>query len=392
MSISQHLSQRARRFEPAAIRKVVARIKPDFISFTAGRPASALFPLEAIYEQTGHVLEKYGPEAMQYASTLGFQPLRQWLAQRTPPATASNVLLINGSQQAIDLVGRIFLEPGDKVIVSAPTYTTALSTLSVYEVEFLGVAGDENGMLPDQLEAALQQSPKLIYAIPNFMNPSGVSMSLERRQALVKLAEQYDVPILEDDPYGELRFEGEPLPNLFELAPDRVLYAGTFSKIVAPGFRIGWMVVPDEIFEPLMIAKQSTDLQASTYAQMLLYEFVTSRSMDDHFDRIRAYYRQQRDWMIGAMREYLPTAVKFHTPAGGMFCWCELPNGLNAEDLLEEALAAKVAYVPGGSFFPNGEGQNTLRLSFSEASQADIEEGIKRLGEIFAKAIEATAH
>ncbi|MCA9968277.1 MAG: PLP-dependent aminotransferase family protein, partial [Anaerolineales bacterium] len=208
-----------------------------------------------------------GPAAMQYASTLGFQPLREWIAQRTPPAKAKNVLLINGSQQAIDLVGRLFLEPGDKVVVSAPTYTTALSTFRVYDVEFLGVAGDENGMLPDQLEAALQQSPKLIYAIPNFMNPSGVSMNLERRQTLVQLAEQYDVPILEDDPYGELRFDGEPLPNLFELAPDRVLYAGTFSKIVAPGFRIGWMVVPDEIFEPLMIAKQSTDLQASTYAQ-----------------------------------------------------------------------------------------------------------------------------
>ncbi|MCB0015698.1 MAG: PLP-dependent aminotransferase family protein, partial [Anaerolineales bacterium] len=246
MSLDAHFSQLARRIEPAAIRKVMALASaPDVIAFTGGKPAPNLFPLEAIRQKTSTVLDEHGPESLQYASTDGYLPLRQWVAGRLPgDIKAENLMIISGSQQAIDLVGRVFIDPGDKVVVAAPTYTAALTTLRVYGPEFLEVECDGDGMLPESLEAALQQGVKLIYAVPNFMNPTGVDMSRERRQQLADLARQYDVPVLEDDPYGDLRFEGETPPNVYELAPDRTIYAGTFSKILMPGLRLGWLTGP----------------------------------------------------------------------------------------------------------------------------------------------------
>lgn len=387
MGISQHFATRVARMKPAAIRGILAQMGPDCISLAAGKPAESLFPLEAVYEKTGNVLEKYGPESMQYFSTTGFEPLREWVASRVPGAKASNVLPISGSQQAIDIMGKLFVDPGDKVAVSAPTYTAVFSTLDTYQPDFIAVASDKDGMIPESVEAALQQSPKFLYCIPNFMNPTGVCMTLERRQQIVALAQKYNIPILEDDPYGELRFEGEPLPNLFELAPEHVIYAGTFSKILAPGFRVGWMVGSDEVFEQLMITKQVGDLQVSTYTQMLLYEVVGNGFIEGQIGRICAYYKKQRDTMLAAMEKHFPPEVRYERPSGGMFIWCELPKHLDTAEIVEAAIEADVAYVPGAPFFPNGEGKNTLRLSFSMASLAEIETGIERLGEVFAEAI-----
>lgn len=383
MSISDKFSRRASFIQPAEIRRVVAQIKPDFIPFAAGKPAPHLFPLEAFYEQTGRVIETYGGDALQYSATAGFEPLRAWIAKRVPPAVADDVCIVCGSQQVIDLVGKVMLDPGDKVAVSAPTYTASITSLRVYEPEFISVPYDNEGFVPQALEDALRQRPKLLYAIPNFMNPSGVCMTLERRRQLVELARRYDVPILEDDPYGELRFEDEPLPNLFELAPEQVIYGGTFSKIIAPGLRVGWIVAPADALPKLTVAKQTTDLQTGIYQQTLLYEIVNRMDMEEHIQRVRTYYQRQRDVMLEAMDAYFPPGIKYERPAGGMFIWCELPQGADAGELLQEALARKVAYIPGAAFFANGAGQNTFRLSFTLASEEQIRSGIQILGELF---------
>nr|MDJ0755063.1 PLP-dependent aminotransferase family protein [Ardenticatenaceae bacterium] len=313
----------------------------------------------------------------------GLEPLRAWIAERVPPAAADDVCIVCGSQQVIDLVGKVMLDPGDKVVVSAPTYTASITSLRVYEPEFISVPYDNEGFVPEALEDALRQRPKLLYAIPNFMNPSGVRMTLERRQQLIELARRYDVPILEDDPYGELRFEGTPLPNLFELAPEQVIYGGTFSKIIAPGLRVGWIVAPADALPKLTVAKQTTDLQTGIYQQTLLYEIVSRMDMEEHIQRVRTYYRRQRDAMLEAMDAYFPAEIKYERPAGGMFIWCELPQGADAGELLQEALARKVAYIPGAAFFANADGQNTLRLSYTLASERQIRDGIQILGELF---------
>lgn len=373
--------------KPAAIRTLLSRMGPDCITFTAGKPAPSLFPMEAVYEKTGSVLEKYGPDSMQYSSTLGFDPLREWVANRVPGAKTDNVLMINGSQQAIDLIGKLFLDPGDKVAVSSPTYTAVFNSLNAYEPEYIAVESDNQGMIPASVEAALQQSPKILYCIPNFMNPTGISMPLKRRQQIAALAQKYNTPILEDDPYGSLRFEGEPLPNLFELAPEHVIYAGTFSKILAPGFRVGWIVAGEEVFDQIMTTKQAGDLQVSTYIQMLLFEVTQHGYIDRQIERICDYYRQQRDTMLAAMDKHFPKEVKYERPSGGMFIWCELPEQLDATKIVEQAMEQNVAYVPGAPFHPYGEGKNTLRLSFSQATLNEIDVGIERLGKVFTQVI-----
>jgi 2-aminoadipate transaminase len=386
MDVNTKLSQRAARLQPAAIRKVVSRTGPDFISFVAGKPAPEKFPLELIFEKTGSILEKYGPEVMQYSSTLGIQNLRRWVAAQVPGAAVENVQIVAGSQQAIDLTGSVLLDPGDRVVVPAPTYTTALSSFRSYGVEFISVPKDELGVLPDALERAFQAAPKLFYCIPNFSNPDGSTTSMARRRQIVALAERYDVLILEDDPYGDLRFEGDPLPNLLELAPDRVIYAGTFSKTIAPGFRVGWLVAPDSLFDHVMMAKQNADLQVSSYSQILLHELVHDGLMETRLPDLIDFYRNQRDTMVEAMQAYFPESVKYKIPLGGMFMWCELPEHLDATQILERCLEEKVAYVPGEAFYADGSGKNTLRLSFSFNAPDQIEQGIRLLGKVFSQA------
>lgn len=388
MNFSDRFSNAANRMRPSSIRSVFYRMKPGSISFAGGMPAYSTFPVEHIKAMTSTMLDKYGPESMQYAGTEGFQPLREWVASQMAHAKAENVQIISGSQQAISLMGNVFINPGDKIAISAPTYTAALSSFAPFGPEFIDIECDDDGMLPESVEAALAQSPKFIYCIPNFMNPTGVDMSLERRHAVVELAAKYDVPILEDDPYGELRFAGEPKPKLYELAPDRVIYGGTFSKILAPGFRVGWLVAPLEARERLTLAKQVTDLQVSTYTQRLLYEAVQDGFIDSQIERVRSYYYQQRNLMIEAIDQYFPEEVTYTAPAGGMFVWCQLPEYLDAAEVLEDALDALVAYVPGAPFYPNDGGHNTLRMSFSLATPDEIDEGLQRLGKVFTKAVE----
>ena len=383
MTLSHHFSTRAQYLKPNAIRAIGRRAAaPEIIRFTAGNPSWSILPVEAIGEYTAVVLEKYGADALQYGMTEGFVPLRDCIAAQTPHTDPADVLLISGSQQAIDLTCKLFLDPGDKVVVAAPTYTGALSTFRMYGAEFVNVACDYEGMLPDALEAALQQSPTLIYCIPNFMNPTGVDMSRERRQAVVDLARRYKVPILEDDPYGELRFVGSPQPTLYELAPEQVIYAGSYSKILAPGLRLGWLLAKKELMFPLVNAKQTSDLQSPTFTQMLVYEVMADGFLAERIDRLRRFYHQRRNHLLEAVNQYFPEAVRYQAPAGGFFLWCELPTQVDATAMVEAALAAGVAYVPGRPFFAHDEGHHTLRLSYSSVPMEDMAEGAERLARV----------
>jgi 2-aminoadipate transaminase len=302
-----------------------------------------------------------------------------------------NVLVTNGSQQALDLVGKVLLNPGDAVLVEKPTYLGALQAFNQYQATYAAVPMDEDGMRVDAVERLLERDRasrriKFIYALPNFQNPTGRTMSLERRRRLVELADQYGVPIVEDDPYGELRYEGEPLPALKSLDPsgETVIYLGTFSKILAPGFRLGWVVASHNALEVLLHGKQPTDLHTGMAQQMATYFVSRDGFVDEHVERIKAFYRERRDVMLRAIEEHFPEDAHFTRPAGGLFVWAELPPNIDTRELLLAAVKERVAFVPGQGFYPDGSGTNTMRLNFSNVPPEQLREGIRRLGQAIA--------
>ena len=399
MNWSTRFAHRTHNMKPSVIREILKLTsRSGVISFAGGLPAPNLFPVERLREAADMVLTQRGAEALQYGMTEGYGPLREWVAAQlnadgvktdgvqvdgVKDVIPEQVQIMSGSQQALDLLGKVFLEPKDTVVVAAPTYMGALRAFDAYEVSYLGVPTDSEGMLPDALEAALQTRPKLVYVIPNFDNPTGITMSLARRKLLVELAARYGVPVLEDNPYGELRFSGEALPSLYSLAPEGVVYCGTFSKIMVPGFRLAWVVADPEVITLLTRVKQAADLHTATYTQMMAYEVTKDGFMGAQVDRVRAYYKHQRDLMLRALETSMTADVQWTRPAGGMFLWCTLAEGVNATELAYEAVKQGVAYVPGETFFTDGTGLNTLRLSYSVATPAEIETGISRLGQVF---------
>jgi 2-aminoadipate transaminase len=309
--------------------------------------------------------------------------IAEYVRRKVPEVQTENILITSGSQQALDLVGRAFIDPGDYIVCEEPTYVGALQAFNFYQARYVTVGIDDEGMIVDELEAAIKKcNPKFIYVVPNFQNPSGVTMSLERRLKLIEIANRFGLPIIDDNPYGELRFEGEPMPSLRALGGDTVISMSTFSKIVAPGYRIAWMVAPTSIMPIFEKVKQCTDLHTSTFGQMVLLEYLRMGKLDDHIKRICHTYGRRRDIMIDAIKEFFPPATKFIKPEGGLFLWLTLPGGISGKELLPKAIAAKVAYVYGSPFFPNGGGEDTIRLNFSNASEVDIVEGIKRLGKL----------
>jgi 2-aminoadipate transaminase len=375
---------------------------PEVISFAGGLPGADLFPLYRFREAGERVLSDHGPHALQYSTTEGEAPLREMIARHTSRygivVTSENVLITSGSQQALDLIGKVFLNPGDHVLVERPTYVGALQAWNAYQAEYLTVDVDADGMRTEELDGALRGGPKFIYALPNFQNPTGATLAHERRQTLVKLADEHGVPILEDDPYGQLRYDGEHLSSLVALDAEyrglaataysgNVLYLSTFSKTLAPGLRLGWIIGPREVIHRLAQAKQGVDLHSSTFVQLLAYEVARSGFLDRHIRRLRTAYRARRDVMLGAMNRFFPPEVRWTTPAGGLFIWATLPRELDATDLLRDAIARKVAFVPGVAFFSDGSGKNTLRLNFTSSSIERIEEGIARLGRVLQRAI-----
>jgi 2-aminoadipate transaminase len=365
---------------------------PDMISFAGGLPAPELFPIRAFEEACAHVLKTDGQRALQYSMTDGYVPLKEALAERMGKYGVTtgpdNILLTNGSQQALDLLGRIFIGPGDVIVTGKPTYLGALQAWRVYRPRIIGVPVDDEGMEMDALDAVLKtEKPKFIYILPNFHNPMGVTLTLERRKKLVELAAKYGTPIIEDDPYGELRFEGEDLPPIVVLHRENVIYLSTFSKILAPGIRLGWVVAPEGIIQKLVLAKQGTDLHTSTLIQMITNDIVSRGILKAHTKEIKRVYGERRRLMTTTMEERFPKGVTWTKPEGGLFLWVRTPEHINTMELLETAVENKVAYVPGTVFYPDETGLNTLRLNFSNAKPDRIVEGIKRLGKVLEEAI-----
>jgi 2-aminoadipate transaminase len=378
--------------------------QPDVISFAGGLPGADLFPLDRFREACRLVLDQHGGEALQYSTTEGERPLREMIARHTSRygivVTPDHVLITSGSQQALDLVGKVFLNVGDHVLVERPTYLGALQAWNAYQAEYLPVDIDENGMRTEELEGALRSGPKFIYALPNFQNPTGVTLSLERRRALVRLADEHGVPILEDDPYGQLRYEGDHLPSLVALDAayrglaregysGNVLYLSTFSKTLAPGLRLGWIIGPLDVIQRLAQAKQGTDLHTGTFVQFVAYEVARSGFLDCHVRGLRTAYVARRDAMLSAMASHFPPGITWTRPAGGLFIWATLPESMDTAAILPAALADRVAFVPGVAFFSDASKKNTMRLNFTHASPERIEEGIRRLGRVLTRFLDS---
>jgi DNA-binding transcriptional MocR family regulator len=360
--------------------------RPDTISFAAGIPAPELYPLGDFRQAMTHVLNTAGQTLLQPCPVEGYYPLRQTIARRLAgrgaTIRAENILIVTGSQQGLDLIARTFLRAGDEVVVEAPTYLGALQIFSVAGARLLGVPLDEEGMRLDVLENILiRYRPKLIYTLPTFHNPSGCTMAPKRRLQLLELARRHRLPIVEDDPYGELYYTS-PAPSPL-LALDQngyVIYLSTFSKILFPGLRLGWVAAPRPVVERLSQIKQLADLHCSTLIQGVAHEFCQRGALDEHLDRVRDPYRQRRDAMLAALAEVAPTGLEWDDPQGGFNLWCRLPSGLKARQLMAEAARQRVAIVPGEVFYPDGGGQEEMRLNFSCLPIAQIEEGIQRLG------------
>jgi 2-aminoadipate transaminase len=371
---------------------------PEVISFAGGLPASDVFPIERFEEACRKVLEQKPPLALQYGETEGYRPLREMIARHIRrygiEAVAENVLITSGSQQALDLIGKLLINPADRILVEAPTYLGALQAFNVYGARYVSVPCDEDGLCTDRLEEPLRTLPKFMYVLPNFQNPGGSTLSADRRRVLVQLANKYGIPILEDDPYGQLRYEGEHLPPLVVLDRENVrhdngysfgnvIYLSTFSKTLSPGLRLGWVVAPPEVIAKLVQLKQGADLHTSTFAQFIAYEVARDNFLDEHIKTLRSIYRERRDAMLDALGEFFPAEVTWTRPKGGLFLWVTLPLGTDANHLLEEALQQNVAFVPGDSFFaPNShdkERNRHFRLNFSNAPPERIREGIRRL-------------
>ena len=381
--------------------------RPGMISFGGGLPAPDVFPVQRFEEACHKVLTEQAASALQYGETEGYQPLRELIANNIArygiKAKVENVLITSGSQQALDLIGKLFINRGDRVLVEAPTYLGALQAFNVYGAEYVSVPIDENGLRTDLLEKPLRSGPRFMYVLPNFQNPGGTTLSEGRRHELVMLADKYGIPIIEDDPYGQLRYEGEHLPSLVVLDRENlrrdsgysignVIYLSTFSKTLAPGLRLGWIVAPPEVISKLAQLKQGTDLHTSTFTQFVAYEVACDGFLDKHVKLIRRVYSERRDVMLQALKEFFPPTVTWTHPKGGLFLWVTLPAGLDIEAIFQSALEQNVAFVPGNSFYANDpeEGSRHMRLNFSNATPEQIREGIRRLSEAVKKHLKAS--
>ena len=398
----QHFAERTANLAGSTVREMLKYTqRPEMISFAGGMPAPELFPTQRVMEAAGRLLGHPGTaqSSLQYGVTEGYLPLREMIARHTArygiPAKPENVLITSGSQQALDLIGKLFINPGDRVLVEAPTYLGALQAFDAYQAQYASVPTDPDGVLvgDNGLTEALCGGVKFMYLLPNFQNPSGVTLSLARRRAVVDLAQHCDVPIVEDDPYGQLRYEGDHLPPLLkvdrelrrnghaaDMVTGNVIYLSTFSKTLAPGLRVGWIIAPAEVIAKLTLLKQGTDLHTSTFTQQLIYEVARGGFLDEHVRQLRQAYRERRDVMLAALARSMPPQAQWTRPAGGLFLWLQLPSGLDSQVLLQAALEKDVAFVPGNAFFADRHsGSRYCRLNFSNAQPERIEAGIERL-------------
>lgn len=388
-----YLAERTAGMRSSAIRELLKLTQqPDVISFAGGLPAPDFFPLREVEEACRYIVEEDGAQALQYSATEGYAPLKEYLADSMHkygvPAVRDNVLLTNGSQQALDLIGKIFVDPGDYVITSRPTYLGAIQAWNAYQGRYHTVSLDDDGMVVDEIQHAYEKAiadsgrpPKFIYVLPNFHNPGGTTLTRERREQLADVATELDLPVVEDDPYGQLRYEGEDLPPICTYIPERTIYLGTFSKTLAPGLRLGWIVCPEVLMRRLVQAKQGADLHTGTFVQYVANDICQRGILKQHVKRLREVYKERRDTMLDALAEFWPEECCWTHPDGGLFLWAQVPGGFDTREFLTQALEEKVAYVPGIHFYPNEDGGfDAMRLNFSYSSPDTIVEGIRRLG------------
>ncbi|HJA47179.1 MAG TPA: PLP-dependent aminotransferase family protein [Candidatus Limosilactobacillus excrementigallinarum] len=367
------------------ILKVAA--SPNVISFAGGLPAPELFPTSQLQQATDRVYQTSAESALQYSNSNGFRRLREILAQRMArrgvSCDADNIAITTGSQQSIDLISKMFINRGDTILVEKPTYMSALDVFNTYGANIVGVEMDDEGLRMDALEQALKNHPeaKFLYTVPTFQNPTGRTLPVDRRQRMVELARQYDIVIIEDDPYGQLRFAGDPVPAVKSFDSDgRVFYLSTFSKTLTPGLRTGWVVADPAFIKHFTVIKQSADLHTDNVAQQVIAEFLADFNIDEHIAKIRQVYRQREQLMIEQIQKHFPTGVKYTNPDGGLFIWVEIPGNINTQDLFDQCIKNNVAFVPGEPFYPGEPESGTFRLNFSNMSEEKIKDGIQRLG------------
>ena len=384
-------ASRMNNLKGSAIRELLALAnRPEVLSFAGGMPAPELFPVEKIKAATDAVLDEQGRIALQYSSTDGFKHFREQIAARMfakngIKTDASNILVTSGSQQGLDYSARVFVNPGDVIILESPSYLGALNAFKACEPNFVSIPTDDNGMIMEELEKVLATTErvKMIYVIPDFQNPSGRTWPLERRQKFMEIINKYEIPVVEDNPYGELRYEGESMPALKSMdTKGLVVFLGTFSKILAPGYRLGWVCAEGEILKKYNFMAQAAALQASTEAQLVVSKFIDMFDLDEHVATIKDCYRKRRDVMIQTMEREFPPEAKFTHPNGGLFTWIELPDYINTKEMAAQCLERNVAYVPGEGFFPDAGHNNCIRLNYSCMSEEKIEKGMKILAEV----------
>jgi 2-aminoadipate transaminase len=357
---------------------------PKIISFGGGLPNPDSFPVKAVADAAVKVLNDDGTSALQYSTTEGYLPLRQYIAERYDKkgikVSADEILITSGSQQGIDLLGKIFLNKGDNVLVEKPTYLALLQSFGMYQPKFRSISLYEDGPDIEMLKKELAgHYIKIFYAVPNFQNPTGITYSKEKRKAVADAMKGYDTVFIEDDPYHEIRFMGEEQPSMRAFLGDNAIMLGTFSKTVSPGMRLGWICARPDIMDKLIIAKQAADLHTNFFTQRVVYQYLMDNDVENHLKLIRSMYKKQREAMVNALERHFPENVKFTRPEGGMFLWVTLPDGISSMELFNLAIKENVAFVPGRAFYADGSGDNTLRMNYSSSSEEKIEEGVKRL-------------
>lgn len=381
-------AKRMRRVSASAIMDLIKTTAGgDYISFASGLPDPTLYPVDTIREVTDNVLARDGRAALQYGAAEGYAPLRAWVARmlggRGIQATADNILITNGSQQALDLVARAFLDPGDEVAIESPSYLAAIQTFDSYEATYRPVSLDEEGVDPAALAAVLEGRPRMFYTLPNFQNPTGITLHPERRERVARAVAGAGAVLVEDDAYYDLRYQGSPLPPLYSLAPNpRAVYLGTLSKTIAPGIRVGYLCADADVVERLGQLKQITDLHTGSLTQRIAYQYCLRGCLEPGIRRFCEAYGARRDVMLEELERHLHGVIRWTHPAGGMFLFATLPEGRDAGELLRLAMARGVVFVPGAGFHPDGRGRNTFRLNFVSAPEEKIREGVRVLGEV----------
>jgi 2-aminoadipate transaminase len=360
----------------------------DVISFAGGLPNPKLFPVKEFADACLKVLQDDGENVLQYSTTEGYLPLREYIAERYfvkrgLQASPDEILITNGSQQCLDLVGKVFLNKGDRIIIERPGYLGAIQAFGIFEPEFVPIPLLDDGIDIDLLEQELKAGKtKLLHTVINFQNPSGVTYSRQKREKLADIIKGHNMVLVEDNPYGELRFMGEDLPSMKSYLPDSTIVLGSFSKVVTPGLRLGWICAAPDVMEKIVVAKQSSDLHSNYLSQRAVYQYLIDNDLDEHILNIKKVYKGQRDLMVSMIEKHFPEEIKCTKPEGGMFLWVTLPENLSSLHLFKLAAKENVAFVPGRAFYIDGGGENTLRLNFSNSDEEKIEEGIKRLAKV----------